>query len=102
MEFLHFIRDHFWHAFPILVAVGVAIAIAIERSWSLYIDSPMKDAENFFEKVAALVMKAQFGEAVSLCEGYRRKPMANILHAALTRAHLPESVVHDGIQLSLQ
>jgi biopolymer transport protein ExbB len=102
MEFLHFIRDHFWHAFPILLAAGLAVAIAIERAWSLFIDSPMKDPESFFEKVSGMVMKAQFGEATKLCEGYRRKPMANVLHAALTRAHLPEGVVHHGIQLSLQ
>lgn len=102
MEFLNFIRDHFWHAFPILLAGGIAVALTLERFWSLFIDSPLRDSERFFEKISGLVMKAQFGEAVKLCEGYARKPMANILHAALTRAHLPESVVHDGIQLSLQ
>jgi biopolymer transport protein ExbB len=102
MEFLHFIRDHFWHAFPILLVGALAVAITIERSWSLFIDCSMRDVDGFLEKISGLIMKAQFGEAVKICEGQPRKPIAKIVHAALTRAHLPESVIHDGIQISLQ
>lgn len=102
MGFLNFIRDHFWHAFPILLAGALAMAITIERIWSLFIDASMRDPEGFFQKISAFIAKAQFAEAVKLCESHARKPVAKVMHAALSRAHLPESVIHDGIQISLQ
>jgi biopolymer transport protein ExbB/TolQ len=101
MDFLLFIKDHFWHAFPILVCGGVAVAIIIERTWALFLYLPMRNPDGFFDRIATLVMKAQFAEAIKLCEKYQRKPTANVALTALTRAHLPESVIHDGLQLSL-
>src|SRR5262245_18002914 len=102
MNFFTFVREHFWHAFPILACGGIAVAIMIERIWALFLYLPLSNADAFFEKIAGFITKAQFGEAVRLCESKKRKPMAAIAHAALTRAHLPESVIHDGIQISLQ
>jgi biopolymer transport protein ExbB/TolQ len=102
MEFLNFIKEHFWHAAPILACGGCAVTIVIERFWALFLYLPMRNAERFLEKVSQHVMKAQFPEAVKLCEMNKRKPLANIALAALTRAHLPESLIYDGIQLSVQ
>lgn len=102
MGFLNFIRDHFWHAFPILLAGALAIAITIERFWSLFMDASMNDVEGFYAKISGYISKSQFGDAVKLCDNYSRKPVAKIMQAALSRAHLPESVIHDGIQISLQ
>jgi len=47
-------------------------------------------------------MKTDIAEAARLCDKYRRKPVANVVKAALQRAHLPEGLIRDGIQLSLQ
>jgi biopolymer transport protein ExbB len=102
MEFFSFIRDHFWHAFPILLCGGIAVAITIERFWALFVYLPLMHADAFFDRISGFVMKAQFAEAVKLCEMNKRKPTANVVLSALTRAHLPESVIHDGLQLSLQ
>jgi len=102
MGFLHFIQDHFWHAFPILVAGALAMAITLERIWSLFMDAPMRDPDSFFSRISTHISRAQFAEALKVCEGYPRKPVAKIMQAALSRAHLPESVIHDGIQISLQ
>jgi len=102
MGFLNFIRDHFWHAFPILLAGALAVAITIERVWSLFMDASMNDVEGFYQRISGFISKSQFGEAVKLCDSYARKPVARIMQAALQRAHLPESVIHDGIQISLQ
>jgi biopolymer transport protein ExbB/TolQ len=102
MDFLTFIKEHFSHAFPILLCGAVALVIMIERFWSLFVFLPMHNPEGFFERIATLVAKAQFAEAVKLCERHARKPLAAVARAALTRAHLPETVIHDGIQLSLQ
>lgn len=102
MEFLYFIRDHFWHAFPILLCAGIAFAIMLERFWALFLYLPLQNADGFMDRLSGFVMKAQIGEAVRLCEMNRRKPAANVALAALMRAHLPESVIYDGIQLSVQ
>lgn len=102
MEFLNFITEHFWHAFPILVCGAIAMAITIERFWALFLYLPMNNAEGFFDQIAGYIMKAQFSEAVKLCEMNNRKPTANVTLAALTRAHLPESVIQDGLQLAVQ
>jgi biopolymer transport protein ExbB len=102
MEFLYFIRDHFWHAFPILLCGGIAAAIMVERAWALFLYLPMQDAGTFLDQLSGFVMKAQIGDAVKLCEMNKRKPAANVALAALMRAHLPESVIYDGIQMAVQ
>lgn len=102
MEFLSFIKDHFAHAAPILASGALALAIIVERIYSLYFHYPMWNTEGFFKKISALVMKANIAEAAQLCDKYRSKPAANVVKAALVRSHLPEGLIRDGIQLSLQ
>jgi hypothetical protein len=41
MEFIDFIKEHFWHAFPILACGGVAVIIVIERFWALFLYLPL-------------------------------------------------------------
>ncbi len=101
-EMLNFVRDHFFHAAPILFVGALALAICVERFFALYLYYPMGRIEDFFTKVNNLVMQAKIDEAAALCDDYRRKPVANVVKSALQRAHLPEGLIRDGIQLSLQ
>jgi biopolymer transport protein ExbB len=100
--FLTFVKEHFTHAAPILIVGCAAMAIFLERTYSLFVQYPMLNNDKFFSHIADLVMKVQVGEAVRHCDHYRRKPLANVVHAGLSRAHLPEGLIQDGIQLALQ
>lgn len=99
---LAFVKEHFMHAAPILIVGGVALAIFVERTYSLFFYYPMMSTDKFFSHVASLVMKAEVGEAIRYCDRYRRKPLASVVHAGLSRAHLPEGLIQDGIQIALQ
>lgn len=101
MGVTQFLTEQFWNAFPILVAAGFAIAIMIERGWALFLHLPMNDLDVFLERISKLVAKADFKEAMRLCEMNKRKPVAHVVMTALSRAHLPETVIYDGLLLSL-
>lgn len=100
--FITFIREHFAHAAPILLVGAITFSIVIERCYTLYFDYPMKDTDGFFEKISALVTSAQISQAAELCDKFPKKPVANVIKAALSRAHLPEGLIRDGIQLTMQ
>jgi len=102
VEFLNFIREHFAHAAPILACGALALAIAMERCYALFVHYPLLGPEKFFRKIASLVMNANIAEAAQYCDRYRRKPTANVVRAGLLRSHLPEGLIQDGIQLALQ
>jgi biopolymer transport protein ExbB len=102
MELMAFIKEHFLHVVPILASAALALAIILERTYALYVRYPLWGTEGFFEKISTHVMSANIGEAAKLCDRYRRKPLANVVKAALSRSHLPEGLIRDGIQLSLQ
>jgi biopolymer transport protein ExbB len=101
MDFITFIRDHFSHAAPILACAALALAFVFERTYALFLHYPMS-ATSFFKKFATFIMDAKLQEANTLCERYGRKPVAKIAKAALSRAHLPDALIQDGIQLTLQ
>jgi len=101
MEFLKFIQNNFLHAAPILIAGAFAIAITVERCYALIITFPMREAENFFEKIHGLIMNDRLSEGVLLCERYRSKPIAQVVRAGLARAHQPESLIEHGLQIAV-
>jgi len=102
MDFLSFIRDHFMHAAPILACGALAIAIVFERFFALYFFYPLWRPEAFYKKVSTQVMNANINQAAQLCDPYRRKPAVMVVKAGLLRAHLPDGLIQDGIQLSIQ
>lgn len=102
MDMFTFIKDHFMHAAPILLSAALGLIIILERTYCLYMRYPMGGAESFFEKISSAVMKANVAQATQLCAKYKHKPLAKVVKAGMTRAHLPEGLIQDGIQLSLQ
>lgn len=101
MDFITFIKTNFFHVAPILFLGAAALAIIIERFHVLYVISPIKDMEGFFHHVSELVMKSMIPEAIAYCDQQKEKPAAKVTKAALSRAHLPENLIQDGVQIAL-
>lgn len=101
MNMLEFLRDHFWHAFPILVAGAFAVAIIAERIRSVFFHYPMKDVPGFFDRISQSILTGQTAQAIAHCDAQPSKPLANIVKAALLRAHLPDSMIQHGIEYAL-
>lgn len=95
------IREHFWHMAPILVAGGVAFAIAAERFFALVVRFPMHGFNGFFEKIGDYVMSDRLAEAIALCDRYQHKPAAAITKEALLRAHQPEELIEQGLEYTV-
>lgn len=101
MNLLAFVYENFWHVLPILVAGALAIVISADRFYALMVALPMKNAEDFFEKIRTYIMNDRIQEAVLLCERYHKKPVANVVKAGLIRAHQPENLIEHGLQIAM-
>jgi biopolymer transport protein ExbB len=96
-----FLRNNFFHVAPILIVGGFAIAIVLERTRALVWAYPMNQQTHFFEKLRDLIMGDRLADAISLCDRYRSKPVAHVVREALLRAHQPEALIEDGLQLAV-
>lgn len=99
--FFDFLRTSFFHVAPILLAGVIGIAIIVERSRALFSVYPVKDSRSFFDRLTELVLSGKMSEAVSLCEKYPEKPVAQIARQGLVRANQPESLIEHGLQLAV-
>jgi biopolymer transport protein ExbB/TolQ len=99
--FFEFIRTSFWHVAPILIAGAIAVAIAAERARALFSIYPIRDSQGFFDKITDLVLAGKFNEAVALCDRLQAKPVARVAKEALLRAHQPESLIENGLQIAV-
>jgi len=102
MDFIQFLKDHFFHVAPLLVAAGLAIAVIMERANALYRRYPLRSPREFFERLTDLLLDGRLNEAVQLCERQEGKPAAAVVKQALLRAHQPESLIEDGVRVSIQ
>jgi biopolymer transport protein ExbB/TolQ len=96
-----FLKENFFHVAPILVAGGFGIVIVIERSLALIWTYPLNNSGRFFDKIRDFVMADQLVEALTYCEEFRNKPVAQVAKEALLRANRPESLIEDGLQLAV-
>lgn len=101
MGFYAFIRDNFFHALPILVAGGFAIAIIAERIRALFQTYPIQDTDGFFDRVSDLVMNGKLPEALALCDRFPQKPVSLVVKSGLLRAHQPEELIEHGLEISV-
>lgn len=99
--FFDFLRTSFWHVLPILLAGGFALAIIAERVRALFSTYPIQNPHAFFDKLTELVMGGKLGEAISLCDRYPHKPQVQVAKQALLRAHQPENLIEQGLQLAV-
>lgn len=100
-NFSEFLRTNLIHALPVLIVGVMAIVIIVERLHALTMRLPMLNAQGFFEKIRDLVMADQIAEAIALCDKYRAKPVASVVREGLLRAHQPEALIEDGLQIAL-
>jgi biopolymer transport protein ExbB/TolQ len=101
MDFLSFIKEHFFHVLPILITGVLGLAITLERARALYGIYPIKDIEGFFEKVGILITNGKITEAIALCDKYPLKPAAQVSKQALLRAHQPEELIESGLTITV-
>ena len=87
------------HVAPILIAGVIGIAIVAERSKALFQTYPLLGRQKFYNRLRELVMADKIQEAITLCDQYPNKPAAIIAKEGLLRAHLPEEMVSDGLNL---
>src|SRR3954462_1203452 len=101
MSIFEFLRGNFLHVVPFLVVGVIAAAIILERTWALVVHYPMKHVPQFFDKLRDLIMADKLAEAISLCDRYRSKPVAHVVREALLRAHQPEPLIQDGLEIAV-
>jgi biopolymer transport protein ExbB len=89
------------HLLPIAAAGVAAAAIVTERTVSLTKRYPLSNPEGFFEKLGDLVAAEKLGDAVALCEKYPAKPAAQVARQALVRAHQPEALIENGLEIAV-
>lgn len=100
MGLFEFIGSNLLHVAPILIAGAIAVAIILERARALFQIYPIRDQQGFFDQVTDLVSGGKTSEALALCDRLPNKPVAGIVKQALLRAHQPESLIENGLQLA--
>jgi biopolymer transport protein ExbB len=100
-DFLEFLKGSFFHVAPIILVGGFAVAIIFERISTVVFKYPMTNPKAFFEKTRDLVMADRTAEAIALCDQFKGKPVAHIVREALLRAHEPEIMIEDGLELAV-
>jgi biopolymer transport protein ExbB/TolQ len=98
---IDFLKDNFFHVAPILAAGFIGLAIILERTKALIWTYPIQNMPRFFDKLRDLVMADRLSEAITYCEQYRHKPVANVAKEALLRAHQPEALIEDGLEIAV-
>jgi len=98
---IKFIGENFLHVMPILLSGAIALLILIERSVALFISYPMDNMDAFFDRLRLLIMKDSVQDAIALCDAFRAKPVARVARIGLMRAHQPESLIENGLQIAV-
>jgi biopolymer transport protein ExbB/TolQ len=100
MNLIAFIQNNLLHIAPILIAAVFAGTVMVERFKTLYRSYRMQNIDGFFEKIRELVSDGRMKEAAALCAQFRGKPAADLINEALMRAHQPEELIMNTIELA--
>jgi len=98
MSFIDFLKNNFFHVAPILVSAAIAAVIIFERIQTLFKTYTLHNTEGFLSQIKVLVTKGRNNDALALCMQYSGKPTAEVVKAALERAHQPEELVINTIE----
>jgi len=98
MSFLEFLKNNFFHVAPILISGAIAAVIILERVQTLFKTYSLQNTEGFLSQIKSLVSVGKTNEALALCMQYAGKPTAEVVKAALERAHQPEELVINTIE----
>lgn len=100
MGFFEFLANNFMHVAPILIAGVIAVAIGAERAVTLFKTYSMPNTEGFIDKVRGLVAQGQLNEAMAYLQQMNGKPVAEVLKEAIKRAHQPEELIINTIEIT--
>lgn len=98
-KFSEFIVGNFSHTFPVILAGIFAIAIILDRVKMVFFTYPLAGRSKFYHRIRELVMAEKVQDAIALCDQYPEKPAAQVVKEGLLRAHLPEQMVNDGLNI---
>lgn len=101
-SFADFLRNNFWHVAPIIAVGIIAVAIVFERFKALNMAYPMNNEGQFFQRVRDHVLADRLADAIALCDAYRGKLVADVVREVLMRAHQPEVMIEDGLELAVR
>ena len=99
MGILEFIRDNIFHVAPILIAGIFALAIILERFQTLFKAYAIGNSEDFQSRIREFVSHGKVEDAVALCNRFSGKPSAELIKTAIRRAHQPEELIMNAIEL---
>lgn len=98
-KFIDFILNNLGHILPIIIAGVFAVAIVLDRVKMVFFTYPLAGRVKFYHRIRELVMADKVQDAVALCDQYPNKPAAQVVKEGLLRAHLPEQMVNDGLNI---
>lgn len=98
---LDFVIKNWTHVLPILLMAALAVAIITDRAYALFKRYPLLGRHRFLDRIRELVLADKIQDAVALCDEYGAKPMAAVIKEGLLRAHLPEEMISDGLNLTV-
>lgn len=98
-KFSEFIVGNFAHTFPVILAGIFAVAIILDRVKMVFFTYPLAGRTKFYHRIRELVMADKVQDAIALCDQYPEKPAAQVVKEGLLRAHLPEQMVNDGLNI---
>lgn len=81
---------------PILIILGLGLAIIIERV--IFLLRKRFDAEGFMNRIDELLTKGKFDDCRAACEAYDKKPVARIIGAGLSCCHMPREEMENALQ----
>lgn len=100
-NFFEFLQGNFFHVAPIFLVGCFAIAITIDRVSNVVFKYPLNQTKAFFDKTRDLVMSDRIAEAIAFCDNYKDKLVAQVVREALLRAHEPEVMIEDGLEIAI-
>jgi biopolymer transport protein ExbB len=100
-KLLEFVFTNFTHVLPILIAGVFGIAIMFERVRALFMVYPLAGKKKFLDRVRELVLSDRVQDAIILCDHYPKKAIPQIVKQGLLRAHLPENMISDGLNITV-
>ncbi len=101
MNVFEFLKNDLAHVLPILIMGAFGIAIILERIKALYQNYPTPNLDSFIKQISSFTMTGKMNDAVVLCDQYSTSLIPKVIKTALARAHMPETVIEDGLQIAV-
>ncbi len=85
----------------VIMATGLfSMAIVAERIKKLYFDFHL-DTKTFYNKIQTYIQQKKFNEAILVCEGLIKKPMARSFKSILLKADREEEAIYQASDIAL-